>query len=847
MGVSVLALAQTETAVQPQASPKTAGAATADLYRRLGNLPLDPAAVYQVRDASIDREDVHISLTDGTIAFTREVNGRITGALFEGEGEILVVPPDYTERHSLSLFSRVAVLNERFSLAYFRFADDSILTGLNPFLRPPEEPREFFEKHNALALSLSGADSLRTLIGVTYAPRSLPSQYAGEFLYARLAGEKLGSLEVSFDPMLPEQVSVRQIAFTLRGRYYDLWMSFPMHSARPSPSREAPPPNSPSPPSPLPPSKIVEITDYKIRMEVRPPTDLAGAATLTLRSFQSGPRALLFELSRYLKLASVAWEDAGHPPVNLDFIQNQALEGSQLARSGNDTVTVVFPRPLVAGETLHVKFSYAGSVMSEAGGGLLYVGARGTWFPNRGPAMSNFDLEFRYPAEWKLLATGNRVTATVKDGIEESRFVSEHPIPLAGFNLGKYVSTAINAGATKVEVYSSRGVEADFARQRPQASPPLPSRPSRGLPPPPTLPAPIPDPSQKAAMVGKRAAEMIDFLAPRIGPFPFSSLSLTQLPGPNSQGWPGLVFLSSYVFLDKEARERSRFGAIDMYDWVFDHVMTEHEVAHQWWGNNVFWESYRDQWLMEGLSNYCALLKLERDDPALFRKMLDQYRQDLLQKPLHGDDQPYKEAGPVRLGLRLNSSRFAGAYDPVVYGRGTWLVHMLREMLKDAAVAPPRSRAKAGPPAASADPDALFFSALQDLQTRFAGKKMNTRDFLAAFEKVLPPTGSFEDRKSLDWFFDGWINGSAIPAIQLEDVRLAVAGGRTVASGFVVQKDAPELLVTSVPIYAVVGEGTPAFVGRVFADGERTEFKLAVPAGTRKLLLDPYSTVLRQP
>ncbi len=827
------AFAQTETApptaptAQTIASPaKTASTAIADLYRQVGNLSLDPAAVYRVRDASIDREDVHISLNDGTIAFTRAINGRITGAIFEGEGEILIVPPDFTERHSLSLFAKVAVLSERFSLAYFRFVDDSVITGLTPYLRPPDDPAAFIEKHHALALSLSESDSLRTLIGLTYAPRSAKTDYAGEFLYARVNGEKLGGFEVAFDPLSPEQVSVRQLTYTPRGRYFDLWMSFPMQSERKALAAGA-----------AGASRLVEITDYKVKMDVRPPTDLAGSATLTFRSLQSGARAVLFELSRYLKLSHVEWTPPGQPPVNLDFIQNEALEGSQLARRGNDTVTVIFPQPLAAGQILQVTFTYSGSVMSEAGGGLLYVGARGTWYPNRGAAMSNFDLEFRYPSEWKLLATGKRVANASQDGMEEARFVSEQPVPLAGFNLGKYVNTPLTVGTTPLDVYSARGMEADFERGRQPASP-------FGAPPGRHLPAPLPDPSQKAGLVGKNAAAMMEFLSARIGPFPYASLSLTQLPGPNSQGWPGLVFLSSYVFIDRAAREPSRFGALDVNDWLFDHMMTEHEVAHQWWGNNIFWESYRDQWLMEALANYCALLKLEREDPDLAHKLLDHYRKELLEKPTTGDDRPYKEAGPVRLGLRLHSSRFAGAYDPVVYGRGTWLIHMLREMTKDASATSPRTPNASAPPA---DPDALFFSILRGLQTRFAGKKMNTRDFLSAFEKALPRSAAFEDRASLDWFYDGWINGNAIPAMKLDKVRIAATGRRTTASGVILQEDAPELLVTSVPVYAVAGDTSPVFVGRLFADGERTEFKLTVPSGTKKLLLDPYSTVLRQP
>ena len=36
-----------------------------------------------------------------------------------------------------------------------------------------------------------------------------------------------------------------------------------------------------------------------------------------------------------------------------------------------------------------------------------------------------------------------------------------------------------------------------------------------------------------------------------------------------------------------------------------------HEMSHQWWGNLVGWESYRDQWLSEGLASFSTAIALE--------------------------------------------------------------------------------------------------------------------------------------------------------------------------------------------------------------------------------------------
>jgi hypothetical protein len=63
------------------------------------------------------------------------------------------------------------------------------------------------------------------------------------------------------------------------------------------------------------------------------------------------------------------------------------------------------------------------------------------------------------------------------------------------------------------------------------------------------------------------------------------------------------------------------------------------------------------------------------------------------------------------------------------------------------------------------------------------------------------------------------------------------------ASGVIVQKDAPADLVTSVPLYAARGSKLE-YLGRVFADGADTPFHLTVPAGTRKIVVDPEQTLL---
>ena len=59
------------------------------------------------------------------MAFLHPVEGRVTGAVFFGEGELLLIPPDPVEKGSLARFTGVPLLNEKFSSALFRFTDDT--------------------------------------------------------------------------------------------------------------------------------------------------------------------------------------------------------------------------------------------------------------------------------------------------------------------------------------------------------------------------------------------------------------------------------------------------------------------------------------------------------------------------------------------------------------------------------------------------------------------------------------------------------------------------------------------------------------------------------------------------
>ena len=345
----------------------------------------------------------------------------------------------------------------------------------------------------------------------------------------------------------------------------------------------------------------------------------------------------------------------------------------------------------------------------------------------------------------------------------------------------------------------------------------------------------MPSPARDLQDVADRVARAIGTFSQWFGAYPYGSLELTQMPGDLSQGWPGLIFLSSAAFLSPQEQRDLHLGAVAQ---LLNLQVSVHETAHEWWGDLVLWKSYRDQWLSEGLANYSSLLLLEQRSPEDFHQVMEKYRRDLLAR--NKDGEWLRDAGPVTLGHRLVSSHFPNGYEAISYERGTWLFHMLRSMMRDSEMA---FHARKTP----ANPDEPFFRALRKARERFAGKAMSTHDLMEVFEEELPRPLWYNNHHNLEWFMDGWINGTAIPELATREVRINAKPGPVTVSGLILQKNAPDNLVTAIPVYGVAAGNSSVFLGEVLADGPETLFHFNTPENIHKVVIDPNQTILSSP
>ena len=102
----------------------------ADLARGVREVELDTTECYRVHDVQINKDDIHLYFTDGYLVFGKPVNGMRTTAVFTaeveaGDAELLLLPPNKSERRSLASYTGSPNLDEHFSAAVLLFGDDT--------------------------------------------------------------------------------------------------------------------------------------------------------------------------------------------------------------------------------------------------------------------------------------------------------------------------------------------------------------------------------------------------------------------------------------------------------------------------------------------------------------------------------------------------------------------------------------------------------------------------------------------------------------------------------------------------------------------------------------------------
>jgi hypothetical protein len=293
------------------------------------------------------------------------------------------------------------------------------------------------------------------------------------------------------------------------------------------------------------------------------------------------------------------------------------------------------------------------------------------------------------------------------------------------------------------------------------------------------------DPNLSAAYIAA-SEKYIKLYADLFGPYPFDKFAVVENFFPTGFGFPSYTLLGSTVL-------RLPF---------IIHTSLGHEIAHCWWGNGVYVAYDQGNW-SEALTTYVAdYFYKERRSQSAARD----YRLQILRN--------YATLVKPQNDFALN--QFRARHDPITktigYDKGAMVFHMLRKLLGEE----------------------VFWGSLQDLYRKRLFQKTSWNHLQKAFEN--------RAQRSLQWFFEQWVDQKGAPRFYLDNVRVGRQAGRYKIEGEIIQHN---------PYFNfdlnLLLESRRKKISKTIAVKYRsTPFEIISDTAPLKLSLDPGSDTMRR-
>ena len=210
------------------------------------------------------------------------------------------------------------------------------------------------------------------------------------------------------------------------------------------------------------------------------------------------------------------------------------------------------------------------------------------------------------------------------------------------------------------------------------------------------------------------AKNILQWFINHIGPFAFEKLANVQ----STTIFGGMENAGCIFYTEKSVNSEG-----------LESLMA-HEIAHQWFGDNVTEKDWPHLWLSEGFATYMTNLYLENKygKDSLESLMRTQREEVIFYSKDHETPVVDTSKGHDLMNLLNHNS----------YRKGAWVLHMLRRKLGDS----------------------LFWEGIHYYYKTYSGSNASTTDLVNVFEKI--------SHQSLKGFFKQWLYEAGQPRLNVE-------------------------------------------------------------------------------
>jgi aminopeptidase N len=375
------------------------------------------------------------------------------------------------------------------------------------------------------------------------------------------------------------------------------------------------------------------------------------------------------------------------------------------------------------------------------------ISLTGKWFPSIS-GLAYYKLSALVPQGFEAISEADEITSKETSGGKEYSFFFPHPLNGIDFVAGTYNVVKENLGDISIFAYF------------------------------------FPEDASLAGTYVKHAKTYLETYSRLLVPYPYKRFSIVENIQATGYSMPTFTLLG---------REVVRLPFI---------VRTSlgHEITHQWFGNYVYADFSKGNWL-EGITTYLSDYRYEEQKGRGW-----EYRKKILI-----DYQSYvtpKKEFPLKDFIQ----RTGFASMAIGYGKGAMLFHMLRKLVGED----------------------TFYKSLRRLIEDNKFRNATWEDIKKSFET--------DYGKDLGWFFSQWLDRKGIPSIDIKDARSLMLKGAPSVSFRLLREKQPFIL--SLPVDIVTSSGMTKRM--IESEKEKQYIDIGTDATPKELIIDSDYDVMRR-